>query len=63
LWVGTQNGVARQVSEGAFRGYGHSGGLPSDRVRKLYVDPNNSDRLYLGMIDGGGALVIPSTAE
>jgi len=61
IWVGTQNGVARQLPDGGFRGYGKSGGLQADRVRKVYSD--RADRLWLGFIDGGAALVSPASAE
>lgn len=61
IWVGTQNGLARQLSSGKFRGYRRSGGLPADQVRKVYADP--SGRLWLGFMDGGVARVDTKSAE
>lgn len=64
LWVATQEGVARQLGDGTFRGYARSGGIPGDRVRRVYTnDPNNDQELWLGLVDAGAALVNPSTAE
>jgi ligand-binding sensor domain-containing protein len=57
LWVGTQSGVAEMKSDGKFQGYGMSGGLPGDRVRRVYSDDPNE--LWTGYIDRGAALLDP----
>ncbi len=61
IWVGTQNGIARQLSSGSFRGYGRAGGLPADRARVVFGDSQN--RLWIGFMDGGAAQVDPTSAE
>jgi ligand-binding sensor domain-containing protein len=61
IWVGTQNGIARQLPSGAFRGYGRAGGLPADRARVVYAD--SEGRLWVGFMEGGAALVDPASAE
>jgi hypothetical protein len=61
IWVGTQNGLARQLSDGTFRAYARSGGLPADRVRVVRTD--SQDRLWLGFVAGGAALVSPGSAQ
>lgn len=63
LWIATQLGITRQIGDSSFRGYGRSGGLPADRVRLVYLDPNNDNRMYLGFIGAGAARVDPGTAE
>jgi ligand-binding sensor domain-containing protein len=61
IWVGTQAGVARRLSNGKFRGYARAGGLPADRVRRVYSDdPSN---LWCAFIDGGAALLDPASAQ
>jgi ligand-binding sensor domain-containing protein len=56
LWVGTQSGVAKKLN-GNFQGYGRSGGLPADRVRRIYSDkPSN---LWAGFVSAGAALLKP----
>jgi ligand-binding sensor domain-containing protein len=60
VWVGTQGGVAQKLN-GKFQGYGRSGGLPADRVRKVYSDkPSN---LWAGFVNSGVALLKPGSAE
>ncbi len=61
IWVGTQNGLAKQLSNGRFKAYGQSSGLPGDRVRVVYTDPQN--RLWLGFVQAGAALVDYTRAE
>ncbi len=61
IWVGTQNGLAKQLAGGTFRAYGRSGGLPADRVRVVQTD--SQDRLWLGFVAGGGALVNPASTQ
>jgi hypothetical protein len=61
LWVGTQEGVARQLPDGSFRGYGSGAGLPGSRVRQVYSD--QPDRIFLSIIDAGVAWVDPNSAE
>ncbi|HET6463460.1 MAG TPA: two-component regulator propeller domain-containing protein [Candidatus Krumholzibacteria bacterium] len=50
LWAATQNGLAKLVGD-HWQAYGKSGGLPSDRVRRVYSD--DGKRLWLGTIDAG----------
>lgn len=57
IWVGTQGGVAKMKSDGKFQGYGASGGLPGDRVRRVFSDDPNE--LWSGYIDRGAALLDP----
>ena len=61
IWVGTQGGVARMLSDGRFRGYGRSGGLPGDRVRRVYS--NSATVLWSGFIENGAALLDPRSAK
>lgn len=61
IWVGTQDGIARQMTDGSFRSYNRSGGIPADRVRRVYSD--SPDRLWLGLVEAGAALVDPNRAE
>jgi ligand-binding sensor domain-containing protein len=61
IWVGTQNGVARQLGDGNFRGYGRSGGLPGDRVRRLYSNDSNS--LWAALIENGAVELDPASAQ
>lgn len=61
LWFGTQNGVARLLGDGTFRGYNRGGGLPADRVRFTYSD--DGQRLWLGFVEAGAALVDPTQAQ
>jgi ligand-binding sensor domain-containing protein len=57
LWVGTQSGVAEMKSNGKFQGFGSSGGLPGDRVRRVFSDDPNE--LWSGYIGQGAALLDP----
>lgn len=50
VWAATQNGLAKLVGD-HWVAYGRSGGLPSDRIRKVYSDDGN--RLWVGTIDAG----------
>jgi ligand-binding sensor domain-containing protein len=61
IWVGTQAGVARMKPDGTFQGYDRAGGLPADRVRKVYSD--DPARLWAGLIDGGAILLNPNSAQ
>lgn len=61
IWVGTQKGLARHLGNGMFQGYDRGGGLPADRVRKVYSD--EPSRLWLGFVEGGAALALPGSAE
>lgn len=60
VWIGTQRGIAQKLN-GTFQGYGRSGGLPSDRVRKVYSD--TPSRLWAGFIDAGAARLDPNSAQ
>jgi ligand-binding sensor domain-containing protein len=57
LWVATQNGIARELSDGSWQGYNRSGGLKADRVRRVYTD--DPSRLWLGYIQSGAGRVAP----
>ncbi len=57
LWVGTQSGVAKMQSNGTFQGFGSNGGLPGDRVRRVFSDDPNE--LWSGYIGQGAALLDP----
>lgn len=61
LWVATQDGIARQKSDGSWQGYNRGGGLKEDRVRVVYSD--NGVRLWLGYISGGAGRVDPASAQ
>jgi len=61
IWVATQNGVARLKSNGTWQGYNTSGGLSSDRVRKVYSD--DGLRLWAGYVSGGAAKLNPASAQ
>lgn len=50
MWAATQNGLAKLVGE-HWQAYGRSGGLPSDRIRRVYSD--DGQRLWVGTIDAG----------
>jgi Two component regulator propeller len=50
LWAATQNGLAKLVGD-HWVAYGKSGGLPSDRIRRVYSD--DGQRLWVGTIDAG----------
>lgn len=58
MWVGTQGGVARMNSDGSWQGYGRSGGLPGDRVRRVYS--NDPTELWVCLIGEGAALLDPN---
>jgi ligand-binding sensor domain-containing protein len=61
IWVATQNGVARQKSNGSWQGYNSGGGLAADRVRRVYSD--DGQRLWIGYISAGAARLNPSSAQ
>ena len=61
IWVGTQGGVARLKSDGKWQGYGRAGGLPADRVRRVYS--NEASKLWACFIEDGAALLDPNSAE
>jgi hypothetical protein len=61
LWAGTQDGLARQRADGSFQGYDRGGGIPASRVRRVYSD--DPERLWLGLVEAGAALVDPTRAE
>jgi ligand-binding sensor domain-containing protein len=61
IWVATQNGVARLEGTGTWQGYNTSGGLASDRVRKVYSD--DGQHLWIGYINGGAARLNPTSAK
>jgi hypothetical protein len=61
IWVGTQEGVAKQLDGGSFRGYARGAGLPGSRVRRVYTD--QPDRIFLALIDAGVVWVDPKSAE
>jgi len=50
LWAATQNGLARLDGK-HWVAFGRSGGLPSDRIRRVYSDDGN--RLWVGTVDAG----------
>lgn len=54
MWAATQAGLAKLVNN-HWEGYGRSGGLPSDRARRVYSDDGN--RLWVGFIDGGAVRI------
>jgi ligand-binding sensor domain-containing protein len=61
IWAATQAGVARLKSDGTWQGYGRSGGLPADRVRRVYS--NEPSELWTCFIDRGAALLDPNSAQ
>ncbi|MCH7549925.1 MAG: DNRLRE domain-containing protein, partial [Candidatus Krumholzibacteriota bacterium] len=61
LWVATQNGIARQMAGGNWRGYNSGAGLIADRVRRVYSD--DPRRIWLSYISAGGGRVDPDSAE
>jgi hypothetical protein len=61
IWVATQGGVAGLRENGTWQGYGKSGGLTSDLVRRVYTD--DGTRLWVGFTDGGVSLLDPSNAD
>jgi ligand-binding sensor domain-containing protein len=61
IWVATQNGIARLKSDGTWQGYSTSGGLSSDRVRRVYSD--NGLNLWCGYIAGGAARLKPTSGQ
>jgi ligand-binding sensor domain-containing protein/signal transduction histidine kinase len=51
MWVGTQHaGVFRVFPDGRFESLSRAEGLPTDRIRKLYID--RQDRLWIGTHEG-----------
>lgn len=61
IWVGTQGGVARLRSNGTWQGYGRSGGLPGDRVRRVYS--NDATKLWACFIEQGAGRLDAASAE
>ena len=61
IWVGTQRGVARELPDGTFRGYGRDGGLPGERIRSMFS--NADDVLWSAIIEGGAVLLDPASAQ
>ena len=54
IWAGTQNGLAK-LGTNNWQSYGISGGLPAQRVRRVYSD--NGSRLWVGFADGGAVRI------
>lgn len=54
IWAATQGGLAKLVN-GKWQGYGLSGGLPSDRVRRVYSD--DGVRLWVGLVEAGAVRI------
>jgi ligand-binding sensor domain-containing protein len=54
LWAATQDGVAR-LSGSKWQGYNTGGGLPADRVRRVYSD--DGVRLWAGFINAGASRI------
>lgn len=52
IWAATNEGIAKQDGNG-FVGYGVASGLPTERVRRVYVDPQ--DNVWFGFVEGGAA--------
>lgn len=61
IWVGTQGGLARMKSDGQWQGYGRSGGLPADRVRRVYS--SGPSELWACFVEAGAARLDPNSAE
>ncbi len=61
MWAGTQRGLGRLKSNGDWQSYDTGGGLPAERVRRVYSD--DGVRLWLGFVDGGAARVDPASAQ
>jgi len=55
MWAATQGGLAKLKADGHWQGYGVSGGLSSNRVRRVYSDDGH--RLWVGFIDAGAARI------
>jgi len=61
MWVATQNGIARRITNERWQGYARNGGLRADRVRRVYSeDPSH---LWLAFIGEGASRVDPSSAK
>jgi len=58
IWVATQEGLTKIKPGGAIVNYVDGSGLPSLRVRTVYVDA--TDNVWLGFVDGGAAKVVPA---
>jgi hypothetical protein len=54
MWAATQGGLAK-LEGSHWQPYGRSGGLPSDRVRRVYSD--DGKRLWVGLINAGAVRV------
>jgi ligand-binding sensor domain-containing protein len=54
LWAATQGGLAK-LGVTHWEAFGRSGGLPADRVRRVYSD--DGKRLWVGFIEGGAVRV------
>jgi hypothetical protein len=59
IWAGTQGGVARMRPDGTWQGYGTAGGLPADRVRRVYS--NDPSQLWACFIEQGAAKLKPGS--
>jgi len=55
MWAATQNGLAKMKSDGHWQGYGTSGGLPANRVRRVYSD--DGKHLWAAFIEGGAVKI------
>jgi hypothetical protein len=55
IWAGTQGGLAKKEGD-KFIGYTVANALPAQRVRKVYIDPQN--RLWLCFVEGGAAYLV-----
>jgi hypothetical protein len=55
VWVGTLKGVSRMRVGGGITNFTAGSGLPSERVRKVYVD--NQDRVWLAFTGAGAGRV------
>jgi ligand-binding sensor domain-containing protein len=56
VWTGTQTGVSRRKPDGTITNFLVGSGLPTSRVRTVYVDDN--DNVWIGFISGGAARVL-----
>jgi ligand-binding sensor domain-containing protein len=55
MWAATQNGLAKLAGNN-WQAYGKSGGLPSERTRRVYSD--NGVRLWVAMVNGGAVRIV-----
>jgi ligand-binding sensor domain-containing protein len=54
IWAATQGGLAKLVNS-HWESYGLSGGLPSDRVRRVYSD--DGQNLWVGLVNAGAVRI------